>query len=259
MNAQKSIAAGRNFAPAELVLVRHGQSVGNVADAAAREQGLSRLELTTRDADTPLSPTGQEQAEVLGRHLGDLTAQQRPQVVLASPYERAAHTARLATAGLRDVPLVMDERLRERDLGAFDGMTGTGIRAEFPEEARRRAAVGKFYYRPPGGESWTDVALRVRSVLGDIRQEYDGERVWVFTHQAVIMSFRLVVEGLDERRLLEIDSTEPLGNCSLTRYRRRGEGALELVSYAATDHLEASSAETTHEEPHAPLGGEPHD
>ncbi|HET7398039.1 MAG TPA: histidine phosphatase family protein [Intrasporangium sp.] len=258
MNSQDSIAAGRHFAPAELVLVRHAQSVGNVADSAAREKGLGRLELTTRDADTPLSDTGREQAEALGSHLSGLDEEERPQVVLASPYERAAHTARLATAGLDDVPLVTDERLRERDLGLFDGMTGTGIRAEFPQEAERRTTVGKFYYRPPGGESWTDVALRVRSVLADIRQEYDGDRVWVFTHQAVIMSFRLVLEGLDERRLLEIDGTEPLANCSITRYLRGEGGALGLVTFAATRHLELSPAQTTHEEPHAPVGGAPH-
>ena len=58
-----------------------------------------------------------------------------------------------------------DERLRERDFGAFDGMTGAGIREQYPDEAKRRDLLGKFYYRPPGGESWADVALRVRSLL----------------------------------------------------------------------------------------------
>ena len=58
-----------------------------------------------------------------------------------------------------------DERLRERDFGAFDGMTGAGIREQYPDEAKRRDLLGKFYYRPPGGESWADVALRIRSLL----------------------------------------------------------------------------------------------
>lgn len=244
-----SMATGRGTAPAELVLVRHAQSVGNLADAAARARGLGRLELTTRDADTPLSGTGLAQAEALGRHLAALSARKQPDVVIASPYERAFRTAEIATADLRRLCLVRDERLRERDLGVLDGMTGIGIREELPHEAERRAAVGKLYYRPPGGESWTDVALRVRSVLSDIRQDYEGQRVWVFTHQAVIMSFRLVLEGLDEQQLLEIDREVPLANCSLTTYRDR-EGALELVSFAATDHLEAGAAPKTHEEPH---------
>ena len=196
-----SIAAGRRTAPRRLVLVRHGQSLGNVADAEARKAGEGRLAIDFRDADTPLSDLGTEQATALGAHLASLPEELRPEVILSSPYARARGTAETALqkAGL-DHSLVLDERLRERDLGIFDGLTGDGIRAEYPEEAERRTKVGKFYYRPPGGESWCDVALRVRSVLADIRQEYADEHVWIFSHQAVIMSFRLVLEGLDEVR-----------------------------------------------------------
>jgi hypothetical protein len=62
------------------------------------------------------------------------------------------------------------------------------------------------------------------------------------------MSFRLVLEGLDERTLLDVDRNEPLGNCSLTRYRDRGSASLELVTFADTRHLEASGVEETHEQ-----------
>ncbi|GAB3878639.1 histidine phosphatase family protein [Terrabacter terrigena] len=230
----------------ELVLVRHGESVGNVADAEARRRGLGRLELETRDPDTPLSEQGRQQADVLGRTIAGLGPNEQPEVVLSSPYARAAETAHVVTQRL-ELGVTLDERLRERDLGVFDGLTGAGIREAYPEEAERRARLGKFYYRPPGGESWTDVALRVRHVLVDLASMHAGRRVWVFTHQAVIMSFRLVVEGLDEKRLLELDRDEPLGNCSLTRYRRDAGGALELVSFADTSHLAASEADETHE------------
>jgi broad specificity phosphatase PhoE len=161
-------------------------------------------------------------------------------------------------AGALDLDPTLDERLRERDLGVFDGLTGVGIREHHPEEAERRSRLGKFYYRPPGGESWTDVALRVRQVLLDLAAMYAGRRVWVFTHQAVIMSFRLVLEGLDERRLLEVDRNEPLGNCSMTRYRRGADGALRLETFGDTAYLRTSEAEETHEEapePDAPAGG----
>jgi broad specificity phosphatase PhoE len=230
----------------ELVLVRHGESLGNVADAEARRRGSGRLELDTRDPDTPLSEQGKQQAGVLARTVAGWQEDERPEVVLSSPYVRAAQTARLVTEPLR-LDARLDERLRERDLGVFDGLTGTGIREAYPEEAERRGRLGKFYYRPPGGESWTDVALRVRHVLVDLASMHAGRRVWVFTHQAVIMSFRLVLEGLDEQRLLELDREEPLGNCSLTRYRRGADGTLELVSFADTSHLADSQAVETHE------------
>lgn len=235
----------------ELVLVRHGESVGNLADADARRRGAGRLDLDTRDPDTPLSRRGEHQADVLARHVAGVDEQQRPQVVLSSPYTRAAQTARIVAEAI-DLEPTLDERLRERDLGIFDGLTGVGIREHHPEEAERRSRLGKFYYRPPGGESWTDVALRVRQVLLDLAALHADRRVWVFTHQAVIMSFRLVLEGLDELRLLDVDRDEPLGNCSITRYVRREGGALELVSFADTTHLETSEVEETHEEPAEP-------
>ncbi len=230
-----------------LVLVRHGESLGNVADRRARELGHPRLDLEWRDADVPLSEVGQGQAEAVGRFV----AQQKddaPTVVVSSPFRRALDTAQivLATSGL-DAEAITDERLRERELGVFDGLTGQGIRQRFPEEAERRTHLGKFYYRPPGGESWCDVALRVRSALTSLRAEHGAERLWVFSHQAVIMSFRLVLERLDEENVLAIDSGTPVPNCSLTSYRWIGEHRAELVAYADTTAVDQAQAPTTRE------------
>ena len=152
--------------PARLVLVRHAESLGNVADRDARSRGDARLDLHVRDADVALSPTGEQQAAAVGRYVATLPADEQPTVVLSSPYERAAATAAHALSAMDGrLQVRHDERLRERELGLFDGLTGAGIRAEFPQEADRRRYLGKFYYRPPSGESWCDVALRVRSLL----------------------------------------------------------------------------------------------
>jgi broad specificity phosphatase PhoE len=164
--------------------------------------------------------------------------------VVSSPYRRAADTARTALGDL-GCELVFDERLRERDLGVFDGLTGLGIRTRYPEEAARRKKLGKFYYQPPQGESWCDVALRVRSLLDDLRSGYDDARVWLFSHQAVVMTFRYVLEGLTEERLLEIDRDEHLPNASVTGYRRTG-AFFELDCFADTSAVD-TTAEVTDE------------
>ena len=239
--------------PAELVIVRHAESVGNVADSQARSSDADRLELSARDADVELSPNGQEQARTLGRWVAGLTQEDRPDLVVTSPYRRAADTARTALGDLGS-DLLLDERLRERDLGLFDGLTGKGIRERYPEEAQRRRHVGKFYYQPPSGESWADVVLRVRSLLADLREGYDGRRVWLFTHQAVIMSFRYALEGLDETELLEIDRTTRLGNASLTRYRR-SQDDLVLETFADDSVVSQGPAEETEEPARAGRGG----
>lgn len=219
--------------PEQLWLVRHGESQGNLADARAHELGVDRLDLDVRDPDVPLSPTGERQADALGAHLAGLA--ERPTAVLASPFTRAADTARRAAEPL-GLPVRFDERLRERDFGAFDGMTGRGIRERYPEEAARRELLGKFWYRPPGGESWADVALRVRSVLATEALRHDGERLLVVSHQAVVMVCRYVLEELSEQQLLELDRAEQVANASLTRYRAAG-ARWELQDFNAVEHL----------------------
>ena len=57
---------------AELVLVRHGESMGNLAAAAAIAAGAEVIELGYRDPDVPLSPVGVDQARALGRGLASL-------------------------------------------------------------------------------------------------------------------------------------------------------------------------------------------
>lgn len=127
--------------------------------------------------------------------------------VPSSPFERALTTARLATADL-GIRVRTDEMLRERDFGAFERMTGAGIREQFPDEAERRSVLEKFYYRPPSGESWADVALRIRSLLATEGLPQDCERLVIVAHQAVIMVFRYVLEELSEQELLAVDRGE---------------------------------------------------
>jgi broad specificity phosphatase PhoE len=241
--------AEREPGPKVVWLVRHGESMGNVADANAQRTKAGRLELDVRDPDVPLSDTGRSQAEALGTWLAALPEDERPTAALSSPFNRALTTAQLATAGL-DLRVRTDERLRERDFGAFDGMTGAGIREQYPDEAKRRDVLGKFYYRPPGGESWADVALRIRSVLATEGLRYDCERLLVVAHQAVIMVFRYVLEELSEQELLEVDREEQVANASLTRYDRDADGNLRLTTFNEVEHLTDENEKVT-EEPDA--------
>ena len=248
-----AVPAGSPF-PAALWLLRHGESEGNVAALAAYRDGLSRLDLAARDADVPLTGLGRTQAAAVGRWLAALPPQERPTRVLCSPYRRAVQTLEGALSGGLDVPAHTDERLRERDLGIFDGLTGRGIHELHAEESVRRRHLGKLWYRPPGGESWADVVLRVRSLLGTTLPHLAGERVLLVTHQAVVMAFRIALEGLDEETALRIDRDDPQPNCALTRYEAAGpedgDSAVALAAYADTTAVDASTAPVT-EEPDA--------
>lgn len=232
----------------ELVLVRHGESIGNVADRQALDAGSPTLDIDIRDADVELSETGVQQARAVRDHLRRLPEDERPTAVVSSPYRRARQTAEIATEGM-DVPLVVDERVRERDLGAFDGLTWIGIERDYPQESARRQRVGKYYYRPPGGESWCDVVLRVRQLILELQERYAGERLWVFSHQATIMSFRVTLEGLEEADILKADKETPVANCSMTTYRP-GDDGLELAAYGDTIAVDRAGEQVTHEPAH---------
>jgi len=235
-----------------LGVIRHGESTGNVAAARAEAAGVEQIEIAERDADVPLSPTGQQQATAVSRWLARLPADERPDVVLVSPYLRTVQTAELALADC-PIPVVRDERLRDRELGILDLLTGYGVRTRLPDEAARRKRLGKFYHRPPGGESWADVALRLRSVLGDLRRDHPDQRVLLVAHEAVVLLLRYLVEGLTEAELLTL-ARERIANCSLTSWRRDGDGRLSVVDFNRVDHLREEGAEPTREEG---VGAEP--
>ena len=108
--------------PEKLWLVRHGQSQGNVARDIADEEGLHEIDIDVRDVDVPLSELGHQQAEATGRWLAALPPDERPEVILSSPYLRARQTAEaICKAGGMSGPtkLVVDERLRFYGGGAL--------------------------------------------------------------------------------------------------------------------------------------------
>jgi broad specificity phosphatase PhoE len=226
--------------PQTLWVVRHGQSAGNVARDAAEAAGLHVIDIAERDIDTPLSALGRQQAHALGLWFGRLPAHERPDVLLCSPYVRARQTARLLMeasgldrAGLR---LRIDERLREKEFGIIDRLTKWGIREKYPELGAQRSHVGKFYFRPPGGESWCDVILRLRSLIEMVTREHGGERVLIVGHQVIVNCMRYLIECLDEAQILAIDKLGDVPNCGVTCYRYDAQTdalVTDLVNFVA--------------------------
>jgi len=228
--------------PKNVWIVRHGQSAGNVARDEAHSAGLPTINIEARDVDVALSPLGQQQSEALGRWFAEMPAETRPDVVLTSPYLRARETANAirAAGGLSFsfTDFVIDERLREKEFGILDRLTQFGIEELHPELAKNRTLVGKFYFRPPAGESWCDVILRLCSVLDTISIHYNGKRVLIVAHQVVVLCMRYLLENMDEAAILAVDAEGDVANCAVTEYAfqdgprtQASEGALALTRY----------------------------
>lgn len=215
--------------PKQIWIVRHGESAGNVARDAAHLAGHSRIDIAERDVDVPLSELGLQQADALAAWFGEKPADDQPDIILASPYRRAVQTADRIAGRLAAAPgsvIGTDERLREKEFGILDRLTRQGIDEFHPEQAEFRRILGKFYHRPPAGESWCDVILRLRSMLDTISLHYSDHRVLIVAHQVVVLCMRYIIENLTEEQILEIDRSGDVMNCGVTEYvAEAGEGA----------------------------------
>ncbi|MBE1597907.1 broad specificity phosphatase PhoE [Streptomyces stelliscabiei] len=225
-------------------VVRHGQSTANVAYAEAERTG-STVPLPGRGGDVPLSELGRTQAGALGGWLAGIAGTggeeapdggPGPDLVVCSPYVRARQTWEAMAGHPRAVPppLLVDERLRDRETGIFEMHPPDARRARAPEEAARWALVGDWFYRPPGGEALTDVVLRVRDFVGELDRVAPGRRVLLIAHDAIAVAVRLVCAGLGAACP---DGLPPVPNASVSQWESDG-GRLRLTRWGDTAHLD---------------------
>jgi broad specificity phosphatase PhoE len=146
-----------------VLLVRHGQSEWN---AAGRWQG---------QADPPLSDLGRLQAREAARTVGAIDA------IWSSDLQRAAETAIIIGDRIGVGPVVVDDRLRERDAGEWTGLTRTQIEERNPGFL----ADGN---RPPGWEPDRDLLGRAGATLASIAGAAPGGEVLVVTHAGVVFA-----------------------------------------------------------------------
>ncbi|MBI2121587.1 MAG: histidine phosphatase family protein [Candidatus Sungbacteria bacterium] len=206
--------------PNVLVLLRHGQSLYN-EERELVNRGILNIYSDAlknlRDADYPLSAKGLTQAkkaaDFLKKQYGSFD------VIFSSPFVRAEKTARIVAEKFIDANFVIEERIREKEFGIADGLTAEELNKFYPREYERKQKEKKYYYRPPGGESYPDVNLRLWSFLNTLVREHARSKVLIVSHSAVMLCFRKLLEKLNEADLLRIDKEDELKNCGIISYR----------------------------------------
>jgi 2,3-bisphosphoglycerate-dependent phosphoglycerate mutase len=216
-----------------VVIVRHGESARNLARSEAKTIGKGTFGTGLRDVDTPLTPRGSFQAKDTGQYLSDHFVFD---AVFSSPYTRTVQTTEGILAAFKTKPpVVLEERIREIEFGILDGLTREGIVEHYPNEFLRREREGKYWYRPPGGESRPDVALRVHSFLGTLTRDYSRKEVLIVCHSVVVLIFRRLLERWGEKEYMKVDAEDDVENCSVTVYRFKQEAnKLALDCYNRT-------------------------
>ncbi len=209
-----------------LLLIRHGQSEGNVQ------------RLLQRQADHPLTEQGREQAQLVAARIRD--GQERIDRIVASPLARAFETAQ-AIGEVVGLPVTTDERLLEYDFGEeLSGLTVTEVRERYPNWSWMGGDAETPGSTLPDEEGMDRFIARVAEVVKEL-VALDGYTVAV-SHGGVIMSSLNATLQMHagvapippwSMRFLTM-------NCAITELDRDADGRLILKRHNEACHLPAA-------------------
>ncbi len=152
-----------------IYLIRHGETYWN------REQRLQG------QLDSDLTDEGIRQVKSIAGKLNGICFD----AIYSSDLKRAMHTADIISTNIINLPVVCDERLRERNFGVFQGYTWAEIAKKYPAEAALEMS-GDPMNQVPGGESKFQLLTRAINFFSDIITKHDGKKILVISHGGII-------------------------------------------------------------------------
>jgi len=159
----------------KLILVRHGESAGNVLRV-----------FTTDPVGLPLTEFGRAQA----REAADRIRRRfKPVKVITSHYDRARHTGQTIAAELSR-PVFVHEQLYERDMGELRGKPYDSMLGEAGFDPAHR-----WHWKPPGGESLEQVRVRAGAAIDELALAHPEDDLVIVSHGGVMVSLWAHVTG----------------------------------------------------------------
>ena len=222
--------------PTNLFLVRHGQSEGNEIRTKYEKSGdegfYSDEFLRLHESQYALTTLGIEQAKKAGDWLNknNFTDFFRYYV---SNNVRAMQTA--AYLGLQSASWYIEHNLRERDGGLFNGITPSERDKKYSNEQKYHKQQ-PFLFRPPQGESISDVTIRIKLLLDTLARECSSKNVIIVCHGHVIRTFRIILERMSLEKandyLTGEEEWKRVPNCSIVQYTRfKPDNSSEELKY----------------------------
>lgn len=193
-----------------IYLIRHGQVVGHETPSY------------NGHADVALTAFGVEQYHELRERLAD----KEISACYSSDLSRCAIGAEIICRPL-DITPRLDSRLRELNIGIWEGMTWTEIVARYPEEWQQRLA-DIVNYRVPDGENLTDLADRALPALKEIVAAHRGENVLVVGHGGMNRVLLLDAIGAPLSALFNID--QKYGCLNVIDYYEDGRQTVTMLN-----------------------------
>ena len=173
----------------KIYYVRHGQTDWNLAK---KMQGGG--------TEKPLNETGIEQANETRKELENV----KYDIVICSPMNRAKQTAEIINQG-KNIPIIMDERIRERRLGELEGH-------EITDEMEKQIWDYDLNYQVQSVECLYDFEKRILDFLEDIKKKYPDKTLLIVAHGGVAKVIKAHLYGMPESRNL---SDVSMKNCEI--------------------------------------------
>ena len=196
-----------------LLLVRHGETEENKAGII---QGWLPGKLTS---------LGIKQAQQLAKRLKWL----KIDYAVSSDLTRCVDTAKEILKYHPQTKLTLDSRIRERNLGVFQGKKRNKSDWEaLPDDGN------KYFRTPEGGESFAEVQKRVNKFLKELIKKHSQDTVLIVTHGGTLIVFQSLLEGKDISMLIK---PKVASNTGLFEYEVDSKGRAKMVCFNCEKHL----------------------
>ncbi|HVQ88685.1 MAG TPA: bifunctional RNase H/acid phosphatase [Actinomycetes bacterium] len=201
----------------QTVLVRHGETVHTQHKRFSGWGG----------DDPGLSETGRTQARLTGKHLAN---GEKIDLVVASPMARTQETASIVAQSV-GAELTLESNLRECAFGAWDGLTFAEVQERAPDQLERW--LQSTSVRPPGGESFDEVAARVSGARDRLLARHPGETLLLVTHVTPLKILVRMALDAPSHSLFRME----VRPASISVVQWFGDGHASVRSFNETSHL----------------------
>jgi broad specificity phosphatase PhoE len=240
--------------PRNIIFIRHGESEANLIHKSERNGYLHESHdaiYARHDWEQRLSEKGIEQAKAAGAWLvkNNLTTNSFDRCYV-STYQRAIETA--LYVGDDSTLWHIDDRFRERNWSEF-GATPLKERKERFPYAHDSMETNAFYANMNGGESLSDVQMRIRDGIGTFHRDLEGKNVLVVAHGEVMTVARYLIERMLPEEIVEADKDEfqQMKNCTILHYSRVNPNN----TFDVSDHIAWMRMVYPYDEINSPFGG----
>lgn len=219
--------------PRDLVLVRHGEAEGNLA-YKEEKKGNNRLFspkfMETHESKWRLTARGRKQARAAGNWIRQ-NININFGVYFCSEYVRAIETASLLN--LSNANWYRHLFLRERNFGRLACLSYHERRKRF-EKQIELASRDAFYWKPPSGESLSDVSLRIDYILDRLSDvDYEPSSAIIVSHSNVMQVLRSRIELIHQNefkdRVIKVPPHLKIHNCTIIHYTRENPETKEVA------------------------------